>query len=95
MVAIITGASRGIGRACAKKFALEGFKVVANYNNSKAQAEDLKAELADVGVDIDIFKADVSKRNEVKAMVDFALEKYGRIDVVVNNVRYCTGKAFY
>ena len=86
-VVIITGASRGIGRECAKRFAREGDYVIANYNKSKEKAESLKEELAKEGIEINIFKADVSKRDEVKNMVEFALKKYGRIDVLVNNAR--------
>lgn len=86
-VAIITGASRGIGRECAKKFARENIKVIANYNNSKSEAESLKKELEQEGIEIDIVKADVSKREEVKKMVEFALEKYNQMDILVNNAR--------
>lgn len=86
-VAIITGASRGIGRECAKKFARENIQVIANYNNSKSEAESLKKELEQEGIEIDIVKADVSKREEVKKMVEFALEKYNQMDILVNNAR--------
>ena len=61
-VAIVTGASRGIGRACVKKLAIEGIKVIANYNKSQKQAEELKEELEKQGIEIDLYKADVSKR---------------------------------
>lgn len=93
-VAIITGASRGIGRACAIKLAKENIKVIANYNQSKEQAEELKKELAGQGIEIDIFKCDVSKRIEVKEMVEFALNKYGKIDILVNNAGISQEKLF-
>lgn len=93
-VAIITGASRGIGRACAIKLAKENIKVIANYNQSKEQAEELKKELAEQGIEIDIFKCDVSKRLEVKEMVEFALSKYGKIDILVNNAGIAQEKLF-
>lgn len=93
-IAIITGASRGIGRECAKKLAIEGIKVIANYNKSKEQAEDLKEELKQRKIDIDIIKADVSKRGEVKKLVNFALEKYGKIDILVNNAGITEEKLF-
>lgn len=93
-IAIITGASRGIGRACAKKLAKENIKVIANYNKSKKQAETLKEELIKQGIDIDIFKCDVSKREEVKSMIDFTLSKYGKIDILVNNAGIAQEKLF-
>ena len=70
-VAIVTGASRGIGRACVKKLAIEGIKVIANYNKSQKQAEELKEELEKQGIEIDLYKADVSKREEVKDMINY------------------------
>lgn len=93
-VAIITGASRGIGRACAKTLAREGINVIANYNKSENEANSLKEELAKEKIEIDIFKADVSKKEEVKNMVDFALSKYGRIDILINNAGISQTKLF-
>lgn len=84
-VVLVTGASRGIGRTIAKTLALEGNTVVANYNNSKNKAEDLKAELEKENINIDIYQADVSKREEVTSMVEYVINKYGKIDVLVNN----------
>ena len=75
-VILVTGASRGIGRAIAKELAEEGHKVIANYNKSKEKAEELKAELKQNGIELDIYKADVSKREEVSQMVSYVLEKY-------------------
>ena len=84
-VIIITGASRGIGRATAKLLAESGYKVIADYNKSEDKALSLKEELASQGIEIDIFKADVSKREECKALAEFTYNKYGKIDVLVNN----------
>ncbi len=94
-VAIVTGASRGIGRTCAMKFAKEGIKVIANYNKSEENAKSLKEELNKQGIEIDIFKADVSKIEEVNKMIEFVLKKYGRIDILVNNARNITNKVIY
>lgn len=84
-VVIVTGASRGIGRNIAYNLALDGYKVIANYNNSENAANSLKEELNNQNIEIDIFKADVSKSSDAKALVDFAVNKYGKIDVLINN----------
>ena len=84
-VIIVTGASRGIGRETAKLLARNGNKIIANYNKSEDAAIELKYELKKENIDIDIFKADVSKREECQALVDYAINKYAKIDVLVNN----------
>lgn len=84
-VVIVTGASKGIGREIAKLLAKEGLQVVANYNKSEQKAKELKEELNNQNIDVDIFKADVSKRKEVKELVTYTLNKYGKIDVLINN----------
>ena len=84
-VILVTGASRGIGREIAKTLAEERNYVIANYYKSEAKAVELQKELKELGYKIDIFKCDVSKREEVKSMIDFVIKKYGRIDVLVNN----------
>ncbi len=93
-VALITGASRGIGRACAIKLAKEGIKVIANYNKSEQQAKELKEELEKENIEIDIFKADVTKVDEVKQMIEFVLKKYGKIDILINNAGISQEKLF-
>ena len=74
-VAIITGSSRGIGREIAKVLARKEIKVVANYNKSEEAAKELKQELEEEGIKIDIIKADVSKREDAKRLVEFTLNK--------------------
>ena len=93
-VAIVTGASRGIGREIAKNLAIQGIKVIANYNNSKNNAIELKNELQKDGIDIDIVKANVSKREEVKELVQYTLNKYGKIDILINNAGISEYKLF-
>ena len=80
-IAIVTGASRGIGREIAKVLSNQGIKVIANYNKSEEQAKILQKE----NPQIDIFKADVSNRAEVKRMVEYTLKKYEKIDILINN----------
>ena len=82
---IVTGGSRGIGAAIVKELAKEKYNLVLNYNNSEDAAKKIQKELEDQNIKIEIFKADVSKREEVKELVKFALEKYKNIDVLINN----------
>lgn len=93
-VIIVTGASRGIGRNIAYNLAVNGYNVIANYNNSEIEAIKLQNELKEKGIEIDIFKANVSKKAEVKKLVDFAIQKYHRIDVLVNNAGISQSKLF-
>ena len=93
-VAIVTGASRGIGREIAKSLAKHNIKVIANYNNSEEKANELKKELEAEGIIIDIVKADVSKREEIKNLVQYALENYGKIDILINNAGISEYKLF-
>ena len=90
MVILVTGASRGIGREIARSQALKGNIVIANYKKSEEQARDLEKE----NKNIDIYKADVSKREEVKAMVEYIIKKYGKIDVLINNAGIAESKLF-
>lgn len=90
MVILVTGASRGIGREIAKNLAEKGHKVIANYNKSEEHAQSLQKQ----NENIEIYKADVSKREEVKKMVEYILNKYGKIDVLVNNAGICESKLF-
>ena len=93
-VVIVTGASRGIGRNIAYNLAVNGYDDIANYNNSEQEAIKLKEDLKSQGIDIDIFKANVSKRADVKKLVDFAIEKYNKIDVLINNAGIAQEKLF-
>jgi len=84
-VAIITGASRGIGRAIALKLAERRCNVVVNYLKNKEKALDVVKLVKKCGAEGLAVKADVSKFNEVKEMVEKTIEKFGRIDILVNN----------
>lgn len=93
-VAIVTGASRGIGREIAKYLARDNIKVIANYNKSKEKAIGLKEELKKENIDIDIFKADVSKREGAKELANYAIKKYGKVDILINNAGISEYKIF-
>ncbi len=93
-VIVITGASRGIGRNMAYNLAINGYQVIANYNASEKQALELQEELKKQGIEIDIFKANVSKSQEARKLVNYAIEKFGRIDVLINNAGIAQEKLF-
>lgn len=91
---IVTGGSQGIGRCLVENFAKDGYNVVLNYNKSEKQAQELKETLAKQGYNIEIFKADVSKKNEVKALINFALNKFKNIEILINNAGISQTKLF-
>lgn len=84
-VVLITGASRGIGRSIALEFSKYGTLVVINYKNNKEGAEETLKLVKESGGNGIIYKCDVSSNLEVKAMFEFVISKFGRIDVLVNN----------
>lgn len=84
-VVIVTGGSRGIGAQIVKTLANENYKVILNYNNSKEQAEKIQQELLDQGKEIEIIKADVSKKEEAERLIQFAINKFNKIDILINN----------
>lgn len=86
-VVIVTGASRGIGRACALELGQAGCKVVVNYAGSASAAEEVVAEIKSLGGGADAIavKADVSSEDDVNAMFDAAMESFETVDVIVNN----------
>ncbi len=84
-VAIVTGSSRGIGKACAIRLAKDGFTVVINYSHSESEAKNVLKEIESFGGSGMIYRADVSKLDEVKAMMRDVSKTYGQIDVLVNN----------
>lgn len=81
-VAIVTGGTRGIGKSICYELVKKGIKVVVNYKKSDELANKIQEELGDM---VRIYKADVSKRDEVKALIQFALNEFGNVDILVNN----------
>ena len=82
---IITGASKGIGAATAIQFAEKGYNVVINYNNSYESAKLLTASLKNRGLPVTCIKADVSNKLEVELLIKETIDRFGSIDVLVNN----------
>ena len=93
-VVIVTGGSRGIGSEIVKKLARIGYKVILNYNRSEKCARNVENELKNEGIAVDIFRADVSKREEADSLIQFTEKKYGRIDVLINNAGISQTKLF-
>lgn len=86
---LITGGSRGIGKACVYEFEKHGYRVFLNYNKSKKDAEKIKEETGAI-----IIKADISKKDEVEKMADYIHKNYGQIDVLINNAGISQQKLF-
>jgi 3-oxoacyl-[acyl-carrier protein] reductase len=93
-VVIVTGGSRGIGASIVQVLAQEGYSVVLNFKNSEEKAKKIKKDLNENGFNVEIFKADVSKREEVKKLIEFTLNKFGNIDILVNNAGIDQEKMF-
>lgn len=93
-VVIVTGASRGIGREIARGLAKNGYTIIANYNKSEKQMLELKNKLEKEKINIDIVKADISKRDEAKKIVEYTINKYGKIDILINNAGISQIKEF-
>jgi 3-oxoacyl-[acyl-carrier protein] reductase len=85
-VAIVTGGTKGIGKAICLLFAEQGAKVIANFSKDVDAAEDLKQETKSRGLSLGLFKADVTQFDQVKEMVEETFAQYGKIDILINNV---------
>ena len=84
-VALVTGASRGIGRAIAESLSLNGARVIANYNKSEKEITSLVESMKNKHCTIEAFHADVTNGKEVERMVDEVVKRYERIDILINN----------
>ncbi|MBE6050654.1 MAG: 3-oxoacyl-[acyl-carrier-protein] reductase [Clostridium sp.] len=83
--AIVTGGSRGIGKAIALKLASNGINIVLNYRSSEEEASKVEEEIKEFGVDVIKVKADIRKLDEVQELINKAKEKFGSIDIMINN----------
>jgi 3-oxoacyl-[acyl-carrier protein] reductase len=84
-VALVTGSSRGIGRAIALEFANQGYNLVINYKQNQAQAEEVLEQAKSAGAQGIIVQADVSDSKAAQELVDRSVEEFGKLDVLVNN----------
>ncbi len=95
LTALITGASRGIGKAIAMELASNGYNLIINYNKSKEKAENLVEVIKQkYNVEVFSFKADISKQEEIDQLVRFTFSKFDTIDILVNNAAICIDKEF-
>jgi len=84
-LALVTGASRGIGKACAIELAKAGYDIIINYAGNVEAANKTVEEIKALGVEAEAYRFDVSNKEEVDKSISEIVEKYGRIDVLVNN----------
>ena len=87
-VALITGSSRGVGRAIALAYAREGASIVVNYTSNKEAGEEVVAAIKEMGSRAILFKADVAKGVEAEALVQKGIEEFGGLDILVNNAGF-------
>lgn len=87
-IALVTGSSRGVGRAVALGFAKEGAKVVVNYTSNETAAKEVVDEIQSLGSKAIAVKADVAQKTEVEGLVGAAVETFGKIDILVNNAGF-------
>ncbi len=84
-IALITGGSRGIGRACAIRLAGAGANVVVNYVSSRSAAEDVAREVMALGREAVVIKADVGEPDDVEVMMDHVRDTFGKLDILISN----------
>lgn len=90
-VIVVTGGTRGIGKAIVYELAKKDVYIILNYKSSDEKAKLIKE---DLGNKVEVFKADISKREEVRNLIKFSLDKFGKIDVLINNAGIAQEKMF-
>ncbi len=94
-IVLVTGSSRGIGKSCVTEFAKKGYSVVINYNKNEREAKKLEENiLKEYNIETLLIKADISKEDQVKNMIDLIINKFEKIDVLVNNAGVEIDKPF-
>ena len=93
-VVLVTGGSRGIGASLVKFLATKGYQVILNYNKSEEKAKKIQIELQKQNIKIDIIKANVANKLEVSKLVKYIIERYNKIDVLINNAGISQEKLF-
>ena len=93
-VVLVTGGSRGIGASLVKFLATKGYQVILNYNKSEEEAKKIQIELQKQNIRIDIIKANVANKLEVSKLVKYIIERYNKIDVLINNAGISQEKLF-
>ena len=93
-IIVVTGGSRGIGAEIVKYLAIKGHTVILNYNKSENCAKNVEEDLQKNGFTVDIYKADVSKKEEAESLIEYTLNTYGKIDVLINNAGISQSKLF-
>ena len=91
---LITGGARGIGKAIVYELAKSNYNIILNYNSSQKEAEQIEEELTKQGCKVDIYKADITKKEEVQKMIEYTIEKYKKVDVLINNAGISQIKTF-
>ncbi len=84
-VALVTGGSRGIGRAICLELANAGYAVLVNFNENLGAAEEIRQKIEEIGTPVEICQADVTARSHRDLLVQFTMERFGRIDLLINN----------
>ena len=84
-IALVTGASRGLGSAVAVGFAKEGADVIVNYNKDKESAENIARLISEIGRKAIVIRADVTKRTDIQYMITESIAAFGKVDILVNN----------
>jgi 3-oxoacyl-[acyl-carrier protein] reductase len=87
-IALVTGSSRGVGRAVAVAYAREGAKVMINYTSNEKAAKEAVAEIRNLGGQAEAFRADVAKKADAQAIVQATVDAFGGIDILVNNAGF-------